>query len=166
MKRKTIAVLLMVIALISAMMMTACGGKSGGSAEKQTLESFVSDNPDVKEQIDQKVAEGESGGVKVDFSGNDIIYTYDLSNIEDMTEELAKSDTLKETLQSALDEQASTFKGVASQMEDVVNQAGAGISGVRVIVNYIYGDEVIVSGTFEPEAASDAAPAEGEDSEG
>lgn len=152
MKRKTIAVLLMAIALISAMMMTACGSKSEGSAEKPTLESFLSEHPEMKEELDKRIADGETSGVTVDIKGNEIIYNYDLSNVKDMTEEFAKSDELKETLETSLGEQGDAFKGVASKMESIVKEAGIDISGVTVTVNYTYGDEVIVTQTFDPAA--------------
>ena len=157
------AALLMIIALVSAMMFTACGSKTEETTETPTLESFMSEHPDVKEQIDEKVAGGETSGVKVDISGNDIIYTYDLSDLEDMTEEFAKSDEVKENLQAALDEQADAFKGVASSMESIINQAGIEISGVQVVVNYTYGDEVLVSGTYKPDPAAEAETEEAAD---
>ena len=166
MKKKTLAALLMVIALVSAMMMTACSSKPEEPEEPLTLESFMSEHPDVKAEIDKKVTEGETSGVTVDISGNDIIYTYDLAGIQDMTDDFARSDELKENLQTALDAQADAFKGVASSMESIINQAGVEISGVRVVVNYIYGDEVIVTGTYEPDPEAETAPAEGEDSAG
>ena len=149
----------MVIALFSAMMMTACGSKSAEKSEPTTLESFISEHPDVKSELDKKVSAGETSGVAVEIKGNDIIYTYDLSGVTDMTEEFAKSDELKEALQTALEAQGDAFRSVASKMESVVNEADVEIKGIRVVVNYVYGDEVVVSGTFEPSDEA-AAPAE------
>ena len=154
-----LAILLMVIALFSAMMMTACGSKSAEKSEPTTLEAFINEHPDVKSELDKKVADGETSGVAIEIKGNDIIYTYDLSGVKDMTEEFAKSDDLKEALQTALDSQADAFRSVASRMESVVNDADVEIKGIRVVVNYVYGDEVVVSGTFEPSDEA-AAPAE------
>ena len=154
-----LAIILMVIALFSAMMMTACGSKSAEKSGPTTLEAFINEHPDVKSELDKKVADGETSGVAIEIKGNDIIYTYDLSGVKDMTEEFAKSDDLKEALQTALDSQADAFKSVASRMESVVNDADVEIKGIRVVVNYVYGDEVVVSGTFEPSDEA-AAPAE------
>ena len=68
MKKKTLAALLMVIALVSAMMMTACSSKPEEPEEPLTLESFMSEHPDVKAEIDKKVPEGETAGITVPSS--------------------------------------------------------------------------------------------------
>ena len=152
MKRKTLAVLLLVMALISAMMVTACGSKPAEKEETPTLESFMNENPDVKDEIDKKVSAGETNGVAIDISGNDIIYTFDLKGMDDMTDEFAKSDELKQNLQAALDEQSATFTGIADSLESTVSAAGTEIKGVRVVVKYVYGDEELTSSVFEASA--------------
>lgn len=164
MKKKSFAVLLMIVALISAMFMTACGGsKTEESKEPPTLESFMNENPDVLKQIEDSMASGETEGVKISVSGNDLIYSYDIAGIQDVTEEFAKSEATKESLTQALEDQGENFRQVASSIETILNEAGVEISGVQVVVNYTYGDDVIATGTFKPDPAAEAAPAEGEE---
>lgn len=155
MKKRTMAVLLTAAALISSMMMTACSSRPAEPEKPATLESFMNDNPDVKEQIDRKIAAEESSEVTVEISGNSIVYTYDLADIEDVTEEFAKSDSTKETLAAALNEHADVFRNVASSIKSILSEAGEEMDGICVIVNYVYGDESLISKTFVPDSAAE-----------
>lgn len=143
MKKRNSFILLMIVAVVTAMLFTACGNS------KPTLQSFLEDNPDVKQQVDDQIASSNEAGIVVEFSGNDIVYTYDLAGMDGMTEELAKGDDIKAALESGLDAQTDTFKNVAKSLYDTVKEAGTELETVRVIVNYNYGDEVIVTRTFE-----------------
>ena len=86
--------------------------------------------------------------ITVNFKGNDVVYTYDLSSINNVTEEVIKSDMMKEQLASALDSTADTFVGLCKQLEEESK-----IEGIQIIVNYTYGDEVIVTKTFNSSGA-------------
>ena len=81
--------------------------------------------------------------VLVEIKENAIIYTFDLSTMEGYTEELAHSEEIQAALQSALDSAGGTFGGIAKSIEDA-----SGITGITTVVNYTWGDEVVVSKTF------------------
>ena len=156
MKKRTFIVL-MIMAVVAAMCFTACGKKA-----PTTLESYVNDHPEVKEEIDEKLGTDELKGVTVDFSGNEMTYTYDISGMDNITEELAKSDTLKESLDAGLDQQSSTFVQLASTLKNSVKEDGVELETVKVTVVYTYEDYQITSRTFE---ADDSAASAGEDAE-
>lgn len=156
MKKRTFIVL-MIMAVVAAMCFTACGKKA-----PTTLESYVNDHPEVKEEIDEKLGTDELKGVTVDFSGNEMTYTYDISGMDNITEELAKSDTLKESLDAGLEQQSGTFTQLASTLKNSVKEDGVELETVKVTVVYTYEDYQITSRTFE---ADDSAASAGEDAE-
>lgn len=144
MKKKSLIVML-IMAVLAAMCLTACGEK-----EPPTLESYLNDHPDQKTQIDEQIgANEELKGVTVEFSGNDIIYTYDMASREDITEEIIKSEESKQLLDQALEAQADAFKGTANSVLQEVRNDGTEIENVRIIVNYTYNGEQITTATFE-----------------
>ena len=120
----------------------ACGGGSGStpaSNNEETIESLLSSDPTVSDKV--KNAAGED--MTVDIKGNTITYTYDISNLDGVTEELAKSDEMKESFASALEGAEETFSDLCAQVED-----GSGISGVKIIVRYTYKGELLAERTF------------------
>ena len=114
-------------------MATAC-------SSPKTIEEYINKDKEAAEQV-QKAA--DTAGLTVDFSGNDVVYTYDLSSINNVTEDVIKSDMMKEQLASALDSTSDKFVGLCKQLEEESK-----ISGIQIVVNYTYGDEVIVTKTF------------------
>lgn len=158
MKKRTFIVL-MIMAIVAAMCFTACGKKA-----PTTLESYVNDHPEVREEIDEKLGTDELKGVTVDFSGNEMTYTYDISGMDNITEELAKSDTLKESLDAGLEQQSGTFTQLASTLKESVKEDGVDLETVKVTVIYTYEDYQITSRTFEADdSAAAAGDAEAED---
>ena len=123
------------MALITALCFTACGSK-----EEMTLEKFCADNPEVQESIDQAMADSN---VLVEIKENAIIYTFDLSKMDGYTEEIAKSDVVKENLTTALDAAAGTFGNISKSVEESTE-----IQGISTVVNYNWIDENIVTRTF------------------
>ena len=141
MKKRLSFILLMVLAIAIVMCFNACG-----KDEPMTLEKYVQDNSDVEESIDNAMAESN---VLVEIKENTIIYTFDLSKMEDYTEELAKNDAIKEALTKALDAAGATFGGIAKSIEESTE-----IQGISTVVNYTWGDEVLVTKTFTSADAS------------
>ena len=135
--KKRILLVLLAMLVGMTMIMTACGG---GSDEPMTLEKYVQNDADVQKSIDSAMTDSN---VLVEIKGNDIIYTFDLATMEGYTEELAKSDDIKAALQSALDAAGGTFGGIAKSIEEAT-----GIAGINTIVNYTWGDEVLITKTF------------------
>ena len=137
-KRRTIAILLTFVMLLSVMA-SAC------SKKPQTLEEYIKNDSESMEQV-QNAA--DSAGLNVEFKENDVIYTYDLSTIDGVTEDIVKSDVMKEQLSSALDSTADTFSGLCKQLEEQSK-----IEGIKIVVEYKYGDEIIVTKTFNSSGA-------------
>lgn len=132
MKRKGLFAVLLSLVLIIAM--TAC------SSSPKTIEEYINKDKEAQEQVQQAA---DQAGLTVDFKGNDVIYTYDLSSIENVTEEVIKSDIMVDQLTSTLESTGDTFSGLCKQLEEESK-----IEGIQIVVNYTYGDEVIVTKTF------------------
>ena len=147
MKKKILFVLLAMLVGMT-MLMTACGGGSGAEEEPMTLEKYVQGDAEVQQSIDQAMADSN---VLVEIKENSIIYSFDLATMDGYTEELVHTAEIKDALQSALDSAGSTFGGIAKSIEDA-----SGIAGITTVVNYNWGDELIVTKTF----TSADAPAE------
>ena len=135
MKKKSIIALILSLALVMALFLTSCGSKA-----PQTLEDYVNSDEETSEQIEEVA---ETSGLQVEIKGNDVIYTYDLASYDGMNEDLAKSEQMISSLTSALDKTAESFTGLCSQLEEETE-----IEGVQIIVNYTFGDEVLVTSTF------------------
>ena len=82
-------------------------------------------------------------GMEVSFEGNNLIYKYDISTLDGVTEETANSDVLIDALKEGLANEEETFKGVASDLEEET-----GITGISVTVIYTFGETVLVEQTF------------------
>ena len=153
MNRKSIFFILMVMLLSSVLMMTACGksggsGSGGGETETSgpmTLEQYAKENPDVQKSIDEATADSE---VEVSIKGNDVIYSFELSNMKGYTADVANDPSVKESLQAALDGAGSTFGGIAKTLEEATE-----ISGIKVTVNYTYNGEMMATRTYDPSDA-------------
>jgi predicted sugar kinase len=130
--------MLLAFVMSFSLMATACGSP-------KTIEEYIEKDKEAAEQV-QKAA--DTAGLTVDFSGNDVVYTYDLASIDNVTEEVIKSDMMKEQLSSALDSTTDTFVGLCKQLEEESK-----IEGIQIVVNYTYGDEVIVTKTFNSSGA-------------
>ena len=154
---------------ITAMKCRATGGKyffkvrairkSGGKVKKgafskkkdvfvknrQTLENYIAGNADLQKKI-ESVAKDKN--VKTAVRKNDLVLTADLSKIGGITEEQARNESTLAMLRNEMSKYRSKLGGVAREIQNAT-----GIKGVRVITNYCWGDEVLVSVTF---TASDA----------
>ena len=132
-KRKTLMILIATLAMICALALTGCGPR--------TLEDYAASNPDTKEYIDQMASTGD---LAVEIKGNDVIYTYDISKISGVTEELAKSEDMKAQLASGLEAQKGSFETLVTGLEKETK-----FDNVRIIVKYTYNGEELISQTFE-----------------
>ena len=135
MKKKSIICLVLVLVL-ACMALTACGGGSGEKADP-TLESWMAEHPEEMDEVEVEE------GMEVSFEGNNLIYKYDLSTLDGVTEETANSDVLIDALKDGLANEEETFKGVASDLEEET-----GITGISVTVIYTFGETVLVEQTF------------------
>ena len=143
--KKRILLVLLAMLVGMTMIMTSCFSNNiningGADEEPMTLEKYVKDDAEVQNAIDSAM---NDSNVLVEIKENAIIYTFDLSTMEGYTEELAHSEEIQAALQSALDSAGGTFGGIAKSIEDA-----SGITGITTVVNYTWGDEVVVSKTF------------------
>ena len=141
MKNRRLLTILLAISMTASMLLAACGSKA-----EPTLESVIKDDPEFQTEIEKMTDENLQQGLSVDIKGNDIIYNFDLSAVDGFTDETAKDETIKAALEAGMEEHAEEFKKVAADMS-----ANTKVEGIRVVVNYNYGDEVIATATFEPD---------------
>ncbi|MBR0399908.1 MAG: DUF4854 domain-containing protein [Mogibacterium sp.] len=135
MKRKSLIYTIMIMALLMALVMSSCEKKP------ETLEEFVNSNEESMEDI-QKTA--DESGLKVDIKGNEVTYSYDISDYDGMTEEIAKGDQMKKALEDALNDASDTFTGLCGDLEEE-----SGIEGVTIKVNYTFKDENLITKVYD-----------------
>ena len=151
MKRKGIVSILISLTLVLAMLLSACGSK-----EPDTLESFINNDEEAKASIEQQATDS---GLDVKIEGNVVTYTYDLKDVDGMTDEMAASDIMKESLETALNNSSDQFVSLCKQLEDESQ-----IEGISLVVTYTYNGETLVSKTFTSggDAAADESAESGE----
>lgn len=132
---------LIVLSLVAVLCLSlsACGNST-----PESLEAYFNDNPDVMESVESSASATE--GLSVTAKDNELIYKYDVSNLDGFTKDIALSKESKETFAAAIDEAADTYKEVCSGLEEQI-----GVSGITCTITYTYKDEVIVSKTFSAE---------------
>ena len=160
MKKKSVFALLLAALLITSVSVSACSKKSEAPKKPKTLEEYAVNNPDVQKSIKEATSQSD---VEVDIKGNDVIYTFELSKMDEYTEEVAHDEAVVESLQKVLDGSGGIFGGVARTLEETT-----GISGIKVIVYYTYEGETIVTQTFDASDAesADASSGDGSSDEG
>ena len=109
---------------VTAMLLAGC---SKDSAPK-TVESIVNSNEDVATTI--KGAADESG-VKVDIKDNTITYTYDISSVDGITEEMIGDENFVKSLETSIAGQKTSLANICTSIEEKT-----GIEGV--VVNVVY----------------------------
>lgn len=139
MKKRSIIAILLTMVMAMSLIGTAC------SKAPKTIEEYISSDKEAMEEVQQAA---EQSGLAVDFSGNDVIYSFDLGTVDGATEDIIKSDVMKEQLESALDSTGDTFVGLCKQLEEESK-----IEGIQIIINYTFQDEVIVTKTFNSSGA-------------
>lgn len=107
-----------ILSLIMAMavMLSGCG-------EPETLEEYVNNDSEAKQQIESM----SSSGMDIDITDNTLTYTYTY----DQTFDDATIQLMKPEMESAMSSMSSTFEGVADSLEE-----GSGIENITVKVIY------------------------------
>ena len=152
MKKNAFIALMFSLCMVFCLILSACGNKPAGSAsdaveEKETenaltLESLVASDSALQEEI--ALYADAYDGLTIEVEGNDFIYNYDMTLLTTgIDEETLKSEAMKSALESAMAEQKTTFGSLCKTLEDQ-----NGLTGIRIIVNYTLGDDLLVSGTF------------------
>ena len=136
-KRSNIIAMMLALSMLFGLGLTSCAKKP------QDLESYINSNDDVKQELQQTA---DDAGMTIDIKGNEITYSTDLSKLEDVKEETIKEPEMVEKLQDALDGQKDTFVALCKELEEKTE-----LSGIKMVVNYTYGDEVLATQTFSAE---------------
>ena len=121
------------LAVVLAFSLVACGGQDGAAALKKYVES-----DEFKTAMQAQTSAYEELGLKLDISveGEQLIYTCTFA--EQVDSELG------EQFEAALDQQAATFEGIASQLKSELK-----IANPTVLVKYINADgSELASKTF------------------
>lgn len=126
--------LLLVICLICTFILVGCSSKS------ITLEEYVKKDKNTMESINNI---GDSSDMKITIKDNSLIYVYDISGMSQITEDIAKSDSMKEALEESLNNTSSTFTNLC---DSLVKETG--ISDINIIVKYSYKETPIFEKTF------------------
>lgn len=159
MKKNPTLILLLIFVLCLTMFMTACGGSSSeepaadeateeaadeateeATTAPTTLEEYMNENETLADNI---TGSGGNDQVRVSWKDNDLIYSYDFAKLGDYTEEQIRRDEMLDALENTLEEGGSGFGNIAKSLEDAI-----GITGINVVVNYYWEDEVLISKTF------------------
>lgn len=130
---KTIA-----IALVMALMlaMTACGGNKDAALE----EYFQTDEMQEIIQDAKDSVEGTGMSIELLAEGNTLIYeyTFEENNFND-----SELDTVTDQLVSRLESYASTFEGIASDLNEELK-----IDNSKVVVRYLYNGEILAESEY------------------
>lgn len=137
MNKKSVIAIVLTLSLMLVSGLTACAKKA------DTLESFLLSNDEVNKEIQEAA---DASGLSVEIKGNEVSYSFDLSSIEGAEEKTLKDPAMIEKLEESIDSQGSTFVELCRELEEKT-----GYTGIRMIVNYNYGDEVLVSRTYTSE---------------
>ena len=140
--KKSLISLILVLSMLFGLSLTSCAKKP------QDLESFIKNNEEVKKEIESAA---DTAGLKVDITGNVVTYSYDLATIEGVEEETIREPAMLETLQSTLDSQGDSFVGLCKKLEEQT-----GFTGIQMVVNYTYKDEVLATQTFTSAGSADS----------
>ena len=121
---------------IVALLLSGCSGNK----TPDTIESLVNSDEELATSI-QKQA--EAVGCDMDIKDNIITYTFDISTVDGITEELIRSDEFVESLKASIESQDEALSEFCKSVEKETD-----VEGVVLNVIYKFGDKEIVSSTF------------------
>ena len=160
MKKKSLLILMLALVLSIAMFMTACGGgqkesakpdDNAGKQEQQTeakteeskavtLEEYLQTNEDLKQTIISTAAES---GMTMEFKGNEMIYNYDVSQVEGFTEDMIDNEVFRSAIEDGMESNKSVFANSSISVEKVT-----GIDGIITVLNYTYNGKAFISRSY------------------
>lgn len=120
MKKIISMILSSVLLLTMVLSLTACGNSKFGS-----ISDFVNSD-EFQQQLDAAMSSTEGSGLNLEITGEDNKLIYSYTYQEEMPAEAA------EQLQAALEAQASTLEGIASELKNAVN-----VENPVVVVEYL-----------------------------
>jgi len=137
-KNKSLTVLISLLAVL-CIVFAGCSSQP----KPENIEQYLEQNEELTAQLESIAG---ASGWDLSISGNAIVFTYDVNNMQGMTEEFALSDSFKSAVESAIDSQEGTYKEVTGSIRDQ-----SGMQDFTLSIIYKYGDTEIVNKTYTAE---------------
>lgn len=136
MKKTTLKTIAIALVMTLMLAMTACGGNKDAALEKY----FQTDEMQEMVQEAKDSVEGSGMSIEILAEGNTLIYEYTFE--EDSLDD-SMLDAVKEQLVSGLESSASTFEGIASDLNDELK-----VENSTVVVRYLYNGETLAESEY------------------
>ncbi len=129
---------LMRLAVIAMVILTAVAFAGCGSSEPKSLEEYIDQNPDAREEVDKAVqmdSLSDIMDVEVNYKGNDVIITCSLKTTYD-------EDIIK-TVVKAYEEKEADLKGTVDEaVKQIESETGISNVGIDIVIKNGDGSEV------------------------
>ena len=136
MKKTTLKTIAIALVMTLMLAMTACGGNKDAALEKY----FQTDEMHEMVQEAKDSVEGSGMSIEILAEGNTLIYEY---TFEEDSFDDSMLDAVKEQLVSGLESTASTFEGIASDLNDELK-----VENSTVVVRYLYNGETLAESEY------------------
>lgn len=136
MKKTTLKSIAIALVMTLMLAITACGGNKDAALEKY----FQTDEMQEMVQEAKDSVEGSGMSIEILAEGNTLIYEYTFE--EDSLDD-SMLDAVKEQLVSGLESAASTFEGIASDLNDELK-----VENSTVVVRYLYNGETLAESEY------------------
>lgn len=136
MKKTTLKTIAIALVMTLMLAMTACGGNKDAALEKY----FQTDEMQEMVQEAKDSVEGSGMSIEILAEGNTLIYEY---TFEEDSFDDSMLDAVKEQLVSGLESTASTFEGIASDLNDELK-----VENSTVVVRYLYNGETLADSEY------------------
>ncbi len=136
MKKTTLKTIAIALVMTLMLAMTACGGNKDAALEKY----FQTDEMQEMVQEAKDSVEGSGMSIEILAEGNTLIYEY---TFEEDSFDDSMLDAVKEQLVSGLESTASTFEGIASDLNDELK-----VENSKVVVRYLYNGETLAESEY------------------
>ena len=136
MKKTTLKTIATALVMTLMLAMTACGGNKDAALEKY----FQTDEMQEMVQEAKDSVEGSGMSIEILAEGNTLIYEY---TFEEDSFDDSMLDAVKEQLVSGLESTASTFEGIASDLNDELK-----VENSTVVVRYLYNGETLAESEY------------------
>lgn len=136
MKKTTLKTIAIALVMTLMLAITACGGNKDAALEKY----FQTDEMQEMVQEAKDSVEGSGMSIEILAEGNTLIYEY---TFEEDSFDDSMLDAVKEQLVSGLESSASTFEGIASDLNDELK-----VENSTVVVRYLYNGETLAESEY------------------
>ena len=136
MKKTTLKTIAIALVMTLMLAMTACAGNKDAALEKY----FQTDEMQEMVQEAKDSVEGSGMSIEILAEGNTLIYEY---TFEEDSFDDSMLDAVKEQPVSGLESTASTFEGIASDLNDELK-----VENSKVVVRYLYNGETLAESEY------------------